>query len=146
MRSVMNTAGGGLGDGVISEPHGAICEIGSSHSVINDKLKPWQRPGVSIRFLEAFARLHHITPEMTTKDVMESIIKPESAASMCCYVELLASNTRCPPPPQWLGKTTHFVSHWCVVAIDTTPCHVNMSTPRPVISIIFFIQVGLQIS
>lgn len=76
----------------------------------DDQLKPWERPGVSIRFLDAFAVTHDITPDMTTTDVMERIIKPETAARKCCYVELLASDDRC--PPQWLGKTTHFASHW----------------------------------
>ena len=30
----------------------------------DDQLKPWERPGVSIRFLEAFARTHLITLDM----------------------------------------------------------------------------------
>ena len=76
----------------------------------DDQLKLWERPGVSIRFLEAFVRTHDITPDMTTTNVMERIIKPETAARKCCYVELLASDDRC--PPQWLGKATHFASHW----------------------------------
>ena len=76
----------------------------------DDQLKPWERPGVSIRFLLAFVRTHVITPDMTTTDVMKRIIKPETAARKCCYVELLASDDRC--PPQWLGKATHFASHW----------------------------------
>ena len=79
---------------------------------VADQLKPWQRPGVSARFLDAFVRTHRsiITPDMTTTEVMERIIKPETAAQKCCYVELLASDKRC--PPQWLGKTSHFASHW----------------------------------
>ena len=78
----------------------------------NDQLKPWERPGVSIRFVEAFARTHGdtITPDMTTTDVLKRIIKPETAARKCCYIELLASDDRC--PPEWLGKPTHFASHW----------------------------------
>jgi len=76
----------------------------------DDHLKPWERPGVSARFLEAFVITHKITRTMTTTDVMERIIKPETATRKCCYVELLSSDDRC--PPQWLGKTTHFASHW----------------------------------
>ena len=78
----------------------------------NVQLKPWERPGVSIRCLEAFVRTHGatITPDMTTTDVMERIIKPETTARKCCYIELLASDDRC--PPEWLGKPTHFASHW----------------------------------
>ena len=76
----------------------------------DDQLKPWERPGVSLRFLESFVCTHNITPTMTTTDVMERIIKPETAARKCCYVELLSSDDRC--PPQWLGKATHFASHW----------------------------------
>jgi len=78
----------------------------------NAQLKPWERPGVSIRFLEAFVRTHDatITPEMTTTEVMERIIKPETSARKCCYIELLTRDDRC--PPEWLGKVTHFASHW----------------------------------
>jgi len=75
-----------------------------------DKLKPWERPGVSVRFLDAFVRTHNIKPGMTTTEVMELMIKPETAARKCCYVERLASDDRC--PQSWLGKTTHFASHW----------------------------------
>ena len=79
-------------------------------SPCDDQLKPWERPGVSIRCLEAFVRTHHITPDMTTTDVMERFIKPETTARKCSYVELLSSDDRC--PPHWLGKATHFASHW----------------------------------
>ena len=78
-----------------------------SHS---NQLKPWERSGISIRFLDAFVRTHAITPDMTTTDVMEKFIKPETVALKCCYVELLTNANRC--PREWLGKPTHFASHW----------------------------------
>ena len=85
-------------------------EAGTEPTGSEDQVKPWDHLGVSVRCLEAFARTHKVTANMTTTDVMETIIKPETAARKCCYVELVASDDRC--PPQWLGKITHFASHW----------------------------------
>ena len=76
----------------------------------DDQLKPWDHPGVSVTYLQAFVKTHNITADLTTTEVMETIIKPETAARKCSYVELFTGDDRC--PPQWLGKTTHFASHW----------------------------------
>ena len=83
----------------------------------NNELKPWERPGVSIRFLEAFVRTHAITPDMSTTDVMERIIKPETTERKCCYVELIEFEGADRCPSEWLGKATHFASHWQVLLL-----------------------------
>ena len=76
----------------------------------DEETKPWERPGISVRFLEAFVRSHSITPDMTTIDVMERYIKPETSFRKCSYVELLMADDRC--PSNWLDAPSHFVSHW----------------------------------
>ena len=82
----------------------------SQAAPVGDQLRAWERPGVIACFLASFVRVHNITPDMTAIEVTERFIKPETALRKCCFVELLASDDRC--PPQWLGKPTHFTSHW----------------------------------
>ena len=95
-----------------SSEQGGGTAPGDNACIIGDQLKPWQRKGVSIRFLQAFVKVHNITRDMTTTDVMEMFIKPETAAWKCCYIELLTGDVSNPAPSQWLGKASHFVSHW----------------------------------
>ena len=75
-----------------------------------DNLPPCDRLGLSLECLEAFASHYGVTPEMTTKQVCELYIKPFTKNRTCVYQDLIWDHPAL--PPTWLGKTTHFVSHW----------------------------------
>ena len=60
--------------------------------------------------LEAFVAHFRITPDMTTTDVCYRFIKPYTFQRKCCYLDLLAEDPDL--PGGWVGKTTHFASHW----------------------------------
>ena len=82
-------------------------------SVVNtqDQLSPCHRLGLSLAFLEAFASHNQVTPDMTTQDVCEQFIKPFTKSRSCVYQDLIVDEPDL-APPEWLGKTTHFASHW----------------------------------
>ena len=73
---------------------------------------PCDRLGLSLAFLEAFVQYYEITPDMTTEDVCELFIKPFTQERQCVYQDLLVDDPDI--PDGWLGKTTHFASHWWV--------------------------------
>ena len=75
-----------------------------------DNLPPCDRLGLSLECLEAFASHYGVTPEMTTKQVCELYIKSYTKNRKCVYQDLIWDHPDL--PPTWLGKTTHFVSHW----------------------------------
>ena len=76
-----------------------------------DDLAPCDRLGLSFSMLEAFATHYDITPEMTTTDVCYRYISPYTLKRKCCYLDLLAEEDP-NRPDGWVGKTTHFASHW----------------------------------
>ena len=76
-----------------------------------DELAPCDRLGLSFSMLEAFVTHYDITPEMTTTDVCDRYIKPYTLQRKCCYMDLLEDSNL---PGGWVGKTTHFASHWWV--------------------------------
>lgn len=93
---------------VAPDPGGAICDTACLNS--QNMLPPCQRFGMSLAMLESFANYYQVTPEMTTLDVCESFIKPFTKQRECVYQDLLVDQEQL--PDGWLGKTTHFVSHW----------------------------------
>ena len=90
-------------------PNATGCQKGNTQ----DELAPCDRLGLSFSMLEAFSTHYGITPEMTTTDACDQYIKPYTLQRKCCYVDLLAEEDP-NRPDGWVGKTTHFVSHWWV--------------------------------
>ena len=64
--------------------------------------------GVSAAFLRDF--LARTDPSHTTQNVCDAIIKPETAARKCAFVDLLAGRCGADGRP-FVGKATVFVSH-----------------------------------
>ena len=77
--------------------------------------------GVSVAFLKWFIAQHESTPgfkDMTTTDVCNIIIKPETEARKCAYLELIVDKSDDSSLP-FVGPAQCFVSHaWKYKFID----------------------------
>ena len=95
----------------LAEAPGQTPTTGCQKYNTQDELAPCDRMGISLLMLEAFVTHYDITSEMTTTDVCDQYIKPYTRKRKCCYIDLLVEEdpTR---PEGWVGKTTHFASHW----------------------------------
>ena len=76
-----------------------------------DQLPPCDRLGLSLEFLDAFVEYYGVTEDMTTQDVCMAFIKPYTEQRQCVYQDLLIDEPDV-LPTGWVGKTTHFASHW----------------------------------
>ena len=82
--------------------------------------------GVSAAFLRDF--LARTNPSHNTQDVCDAIVKPETAARKCAFVDLLAGKCGADGKP-FVGKATVFVSHAWAYPFRV-PCEVMLDEAK----------------
>eukprot|EP00808_Paulinella_micropora_P014462 g41166.t1 len=105
-----------------SQPQSSIAQLGVSVAEQSQPQISIPQLGVSVAFLLDFTEKHQksgkLLPTDSSKDVVENIIKSETAGAKCSFVDHLAAS-KDELESKAVQKATHFLSHaWSYLLID----------------------------